>query len=248
MKSAEPCNSLRQEIRANVECGFRRDPLQQCDGGGLRDDALSQGVQDDAERPGDFKSEFLCRKARPAVVTHKHVGPEHLAPCERGEFAGIERVAAGRNGDTPRDIFDIVHDLDVFPYPLADDSFDQILMQDVIEHVSEPIRVLEELHRIGRPGARIHIRTPHYSSVLAYGDPTHKHYVSTIAIRSLAEPRFAHYTDVRFRVVRVTLDSWTPFRLSGIGALANRFQIPYETYFAFWFPSMNVQAEFEVVK
>ena len=143
---------------------------------------------------------------------------------------------------------DIVHDLDEFPYPIADGSFDQVLMQDVLEHVAEPIRVLEELHRISRPGARIHIRTPHYSSVLAYGDPTHRHYFSTIAIRSLAEPRFEHYTDVRFQIVHVTLDPWLPFRVVGIGALANRYQIPYETYFAFRFPSMNIQAEFEVVK
>jgi SAM-dependent methyltransferase len=143
---------------------------------------------------------------------------------------------------------DIVHDLDEFPYPIGDDSFDEVLMQDVIEHLAEPIRVMEELHRIARPGARIHVRTPHYSSVLAYGDPTHKHYFSTGAIRSLAEPRFAHYTSARFHTVHVTLDMWTPFRLAGISNLANRFQGPYETYFAFMCPSMNIQAEFEVVK
>lgn len=143
---------------------------------------------------------------------------------------------------------DIVHDLDVFPYPIADNSFDQILMQDVIEHVREPYKVLAELHRIARPGARIQLRTPHFSSVLAYGDPTHLHYFSTIAIRALAEPRFAHYTEVRFREVHVSLDLWLPFRVLGIAALANRFQGVYEKYFAFRFPTMNIRAEFEVVK
>ena len=143
---------------------------------------------------------------------------------------------------------DIVHDLDAFPYPVEDASFDQILLQDVIEHVSEPIRVFEELHRIARPGARIQLRTPHFSSVLAYGDPTHRHYFSTIAIRSLAEPRFAHYTDSRFRVVDVTLDLWLPFRALGLGVLANRFPEPYEKYLAFRFPAMNIRAEFEVLK
>jgi SAM-dependent methyltransferase len=143
---------------------------------------------------------------------------------------------------------DIVHDLDEFPYPLEDESFDQVVMQDVIEHVREPIRVMEELHRIACPGARIQLRTPHFSSILAYGDPTHRHYFSTIAIRSLAEPRFAHYTAIRFRVIHVTLDLWLPFRLVGIAALANRFQIPYEQYLAFRFPAMNIRAEFEVLK
>jgi SAM-dependent methyltransferase len=143
---------------------------------------------------------------------------------------------------------DIVHDLDVFPYPIEDASFDQILLQDVIEHVREPIRVFEELHRIARPGARIQLRTPHFSSVLAYGDPTHRHYFSTIAIRSLAEPRFAHYTDVRFATVHITLDLWLPFRAIGIGRLANRFPDAYEKYLAFRFPTMNIRAEFEVLK
>jgi SAM-dependent methyltransferase len=143
---------------------------------------------------------------------------------------------------------DVVHDLDVFPYPFADGSFDQILLQDVIEHVAEPYRVFAELHRIARPGARIQLRTPHYSSVLAYSDPTHRHYFSALGLRSLAEPRFAHYTEVRFTVVHVTLDLWLPFRVTGIAALANRFQGPYESYFAFRFPTMNIRAEYEVVK
>lgn len=142
---------------------------------------------------------------------------------------------------------DIVHDLDVFPYPIDDNSFDQILLQDVLEHVSEPIRLFEELHRIAKTGARVQLRTPHFSSVLAYSDPTHRHYFSTLAVRSLAEPRFAHYTEVRFRVIHVTLDLWLPFRALGLGALANRFPDPYEKYFAFWFPAMNIRAELEAI-
>ena len=143
---------------------------------------------------------------------------------------------------------DVVHDLDDLPLPFEDSSFDQVLMQDVIEHVAEPIRVMEDLHRICRNGARIQLRTPHFSSALAYGDPTHRHYFGRIAIESLAEPRFAHYTPVRFRVVHITLDLWFPFRAVGIGWLANRFPGPYESYLAFRFPTMNIRAEFEVLK
>jgi SAM-dependent methyltransferase len=143
---------------------------------------------------------------------------------------------------------DIVHDLDELPYPIEDDAFDQILLQDVIEHVREPYDVMRELHRIGRRGARVHIRTPHFSSVLAYSDPTHRHAFSAAAIRALAEPGFAHYTAVRFRVVHVTLDLWTPFRLLGIAALANARTDIYERYFAFRFPAMNIRAELEVLK
>jgi SAM-dependent methyltransferase len=143
---------------------------------------------------------------------------------------------------------DIVHDLNVFPYPLADSSFEHVVMQDVIEHVQEPVRVIEELHRILRPNGRLQLRTPHFSSALAYGDPTHVHYYSAMAIRSLASPRFEHYTYARFRIVHVTLDLWLPWRVSGIERLANRFPDAYEKYFAFRFPAMNIRAELAAIK
>jgi SAM-dependent methyltransferase len=143
---------------------------------------------------------------------------------------------------------DIVHDLDVFPYPIEDSSFDEIIMQDVIEHVSEPMRVAAELHRILRPQGRLQLRTPHFSSALAYGDPTHRHYYSTNAIRYLAEPGFAHYSHVRYAIEHITLDLWLPWRTLGIAALANRLPDSYEKYFAFRFPAMNIRAEFTALK
>jgi hypothetical protein len=83
--------------------------------------------------------------------------------------------------------------------------------------------------------------------MLAYSDPTHTHYFSAEAIRTLAEPRFSHYTTVRMRVVHVTIDLWFPFRALGVGFLVRRFPIQYESYLAFRFPAMNIRAEFEVV-
>jgi SAM-dependent methyltransferase len=143
---------------------------------------------------------------------------------------------------------DVVHDLDVFPWPLDDSSFDEFLLQDVVEHLDDVYGAFGQVHRVARPGARVHLRTPHFSSVLAYSDPTHERFFSAAAIRALAEPSFAHYSAARFRVVDLRLDLWLPFRLLGIAALANRWTDPYEKYFAFRFPAMNIRAELEVVK
>jgi SAM-dependent methyltransferase len=175
-----------------------------------------------------------------------------LIPSGPGEVLDVGCGSAKTAGAIGLDISpetgaDIVHDLDEFPYPIEDARFDQILMQDVIEHVREPIKVFDEMHRISKPGGRLQLRTPHFSSALAYGDPTHRHYFSTIAIRSLAEPRFAHYTDARWRVLDVSLDMWLPYRVTGLSALCNRFQEGYEKYCAFLLPTMNIRAEFEAV-
>jgi SAM-dependent methyltransferase len=187
----------------------------------------------------------VWRVSRPQDVLERLSDPRQfdLSPTGPGEIldigCGATKVPGAIGLDiSPDTAADIVHDLDEFPY----------LLQDVVEHVKEPIRVFEELHRIARPGARIQLRTPHFSSVLAYGDPTHRHYFSTVAIRSLAEPRFAHYTDARFRIVHVTLDMWLPYRAAGLVLLFNRFQGAYEKYFAFLFTTMNIRAEFEVLK
>src|SRR4051812_30727786 len=66
-------------------------------------------------------------------------------------------VGIDRHADTDADI---VHDLDLVPWPLADSSFDEILLQDVIEHLRDPYSVFAELHRVAAPGGRVRLRTP----------------------------------------------------------------------------------------
>ncbi len=69
---------------------------------------------------------------------------------------------------------DVVHDLNTLPYPFPDQSFDVIHMYHVLEHLDRPLRVMEEIHRILRHGGTLHIRVPHFSSMGAFTDITHK--------------------------------------------------------------------------
>jgi SAM-dependent methyltransferase len=176
-----------------------------------------------------------------------------LRPSGPGDVLDVGCGSSKYPGATGIDISpdteaNLVADLDQLPWPLDDNSFDQILAQDVIEHLERPIDAVTEMHRIGRPGARIQLRTPHFSSALAYGDPTHRHVLSAFAIRSFAEPLFGHYPKASFRIIHVTLDFWDPLRWLQIHRLANRFQGAYEALFAYRFPAMNIRAELEVLK
>jgi predicted SAM-dependent methyltransferase len=70
---------------------------------------------------------------------------------------------------------DVVHNLEVIPYPFADGEFEYIEAEDVLEHVDNLIGIMQELHRILAPGGTLWIRGPHALYPLqAWRDPTHK--------------------------------------------------------------------------
>ena len=68
---------------------------------------------------------------------------------------------------------DVVHDIESLPLPFGDASFDEILCNDVLEHV-EYIRVLKDLYRILAAGGTLAIRVPHFTSKNNFIDPTHR--------------------------------------------------------------------------
>ncbi len=67
----------------------------------------------------------------------------------------------------------VVHDIEILPLPFENNTFEEILAKDVLEHV-EYIDILKDLHRILVPGGKLVIQVPHFSSVANYIDPTHK--------------------------------------------------------------------------
>lgn len=62
---------------------------------------------------------------------------------------------------------DIVHNLDVLPWPLADESADNIYTSHCIEHVASHIDFIREVARIGKVGAHVEIRCPDALSEMA---------------------------------------------------------------------------------
>ncbi len=75
-----------------------------------------------------------------------------------------------------------IHDLTVFPYPFADNTFDYVVAEHVLEHLPDVISVLDELHRIIKPTGQLRIEVPHYTCRHFFTDPTHK---TSFAVRTL---------------------------------------------------------------
>lgn len=68
---------------------------------------------------------------------------------------------------------DVVADL-AQRWPWEDSSIDEVIAYDIIEHIADRIHVMNELHRVLKPGARATIETPHACGPGFWQDPTHK--------------------------------------------------------------------------
>ena len=74
---------------------------------------------------------------------------------------------------------DVIHDLNVFPYPFAHETFDEIHAYNVLEHQGSlgDFRFFfdqwNEFGRITKPGGAFFGIVPHSGSVWLWGDPGH---------------------------------------------------------------------------
>ncbi len=101
-------------------------------------------------------------------------------------------------GDTFK--VDVNHNLEKFPYPFKDNEIDYILMDNVLEHLEDKIKVVEELHRISKPNATIEIYVPHCSSSMAFGNPTHKSFFSSSTFINFEPGSWEKYSEKEFYV------------------------------------------------
>lgn len=91
---------------------------------------------------------------------------------------------------------DCVWDLEQFPWPYDDNTFDECHAYEVVEHCSGQqgdadafFRFFAELHRILKPAGMFIASVPLWSSQWAWGDPSHKRVITpgTLAFLSQAE-------------------------------------------------------------
>ena len=150
------------------------------------------------------------------------------------------------DGYTGMDLFayegvDIVHDMDVFPWPIEDGACTEIRAIHLVEHVADIRAFFQEISRIAAPGCHIHIVTPHYSSWSSWVDPTHIHHLSVYFADTFVEGYLASQIvglSVVKRRIRFGSFIWTwPGRLIN-KLLGMRF---YERRFAWIFPASAIE-------
>lgn len=101
---------------------------------------------------------------------------------------------------------DIVTELDSQPYPFADNSIDEIHLNDVIEHLPNTIKTMEEIYRIMKPGGHIFIRVIDWSSSMNADDPQHitRFTQKTFNYFGTYKDRM-HYSTARYKVNNIKI-------------------------------------------
>jgi predicted SAM-dependent methyltransferase len=117
-----------------------------------------------------------------------------------------------REGFTTMDLvdmpgIDIVHNANVFPYPIKTEFFDYIEARDILEHLDDVVKVMEELHRILKTGGELFIRVPDGRIPEAiWADPTHKRGFVPVSFDYFCPEtesfrRYGFYTKAKFKKI-----------------------------------------------
>jgi SAM-dependent methyltransferase len=137
---------------------------------------------------------------------------------------GIDRNPASRA--------DVICELDQFPYPFRESSFDALQAVHVIEHVGDVMKTMEEFHRLVRPGGEVFIVTPHYTDFSSFCDPTHRWHLNSFSLRYFGQDNagYGYYSKVRFEEISVHVKLLALWRWLGFEFLVNTFP----RYRRFW--------------
>jgi SAM-dependent methyltransferase len=82
---------------------------------------------------------------------------------------------------------DVVTDLEA-SLPIDDDTFDHIFAIHVLEHIRDLISLMNELHRVLRPGGVLHVLTPYWHHINAIADPTHVRFMDIQSFKYFCQP------------------------------------------------------------
>jgi SAM-dependent methyltransferase len=194
---------------------------------------------------------------RGAAVERVATSPEGATRTTQDESTvlnlgcGLSHVAGAVNLDVTTETKpDVVHDLNLRPWPFESDRFEEVLAHDVVEHLDDVIGTFEEIHRVCRDGAIVRVSVPHFSCANAYTDPTHLHLFGYFTPDYIAgtKAEFAYYTTAKFRIRHRQIIFWPTLVNKLVWRLANRSPMRYEMRWAWMFPALFLSFELEVVK
>ncbi len=174
----------------------------------------------------------------------------------------VLHIGSGKNklpGTTSIDILDlpgvdIVHNLDIIPWPFEDNSYDLIFAHSVFEHLEDQVALMEEMARILKPEGRLIITVPHFRCVDAFTDSTHTHFFTTQSMdyyipgNKLSD---YEYTKQQYKLIGFWLGWPQPSSnplVNILKGLFKRYPRFYDSHLSLLFPMKVIIWELEVIK
>ena len=95
---------------------------------------------------------------------------------------------------------------DVCRLPFKDESIDEIICSEVLEHVADLVKAMEEIHRVLKPGGKVMIKVPHVKSLDAFRDPTHKNFFTIATMDYFTDASsYSYYSKAKFRIINKSI-------------------------------------------
>jgi SAM-dependent methyltransferase len=124
-----------------------------------------------------------------------------------------EKIRDDQYHDTLLDLrpfpgIDIIGDLNLLPWHIAENSFDEVIGLHVVEHLNSLINFMNECHRVLKPGGSLYLETPEAGADadLEFADPTHvRCYRKHSFINYFTKSGIAHfgYTDKAWSILHI---------------------------------------------
>lgn len=176
---------------------------------------------------------------------------------QSGDYIGIDLL--------PLEGVDIQHNLEEKLTFIPDNSVDEVCSSHVLEHVTQFDQLMEEIHRILKPGGVHTVTVPHFSNPYYYSDPTHKRFFGLYTFdyfarkqdqelnRKVPDFYYTFHFKVRTREYRFKTH-FSPRNLLNIVFaqpffnLSNFTKELYEGKCCYWFPAYEIRYTMEAVK
>ena len=131
-------------------------------------------------------------------------------------------------------------------------------MNQVLEHVDNPLKIVEEIHRICKNGAKVTIGVPYFRSFYSIIDPTHRNFFG-VSWFNYFDPGHVFnqkysYSHAKFKINKIEFDR--EFKEANSGSLFHNILVKlaekrpqtYETRLSHLFPLNSLTFYLTVIK
>lgn len=146
-------------------------------------------------------------------------------------------------------LVDIVADLNQYPLPFDDNSVDIVRSSHCFEHLDNIVTLMDDLHRMLKPGGILEFTVPHVSNIGFFRDPTHKHSftLGTMDYFVRGQKPIA-YTTIEFEYIERKLCFGGGLRGKIGELLAKISERRYEKYYCWKYPTNEIYYKLRALK